>query len=152
MALLGRPGLPRSREHFQRDDSIDPRLDRVVALKVLTGSGQAGSAEESHVHRFLRVSQAAARLSYPAIVTIFGSDLEPESGSPYLVMEYVHGRSLQEILVREGRLPLARVVAIGAAVARALQVAHDHGIIHRDIKPANLMVTPDGDVKITDFG
>ena len=95
-------------------------------------------------------AQAAGRLSHPGIVTIFDVREEAE---PYLVMEYVEGQSLQQLVTREKRaLPISTTLRLIQEVAEALHYAHAQGVVHRDIKPANILVTADGHPKIADFG
>src|SRR5262245_15606984 len=124
----------------------DGRLDRGVAIKVLP-ERHAGSAEA--LARFEREAKALAALSHPNLVTIF--DVGTEQGISFAVMEFLAGETLRDWLNR-GALPLARVLAIGSAVADGLAAAHTHGIIHRDLKPENIFVNADGQVKILDFG
>ncbi|MFW6108259.1 MAG: protein kinase domain-containing protein, partial [bacterium] len=102
------------------------------------------------VQRFLREARAAGRLNHPNIVSAI--DVGEDQGFYYFAMEYVEGEPLSDVLRREGPLPVDRAVAIATEVARALDHAVDKELIHRDIKPANLMITPDGKVRVTDFG
>jgi serine/threonine protein kinase len=128
----------------------DPKLDRTVAIKTVSVSGLEPQAEQEYRKRFVVEAQAAGRLSHPGIVTIFDVREETE---PYLVMEYVEGQSLQELVSRENRtLPLSTTLRLIQEVAEALHYAHAQGVVHRDIKPANILVTPDGHPKIADFG
>jgi RNA polymerase sigma-70 factor (ECF subfamily) len=124
----------------------DARLDRDVALKVLPEHLE-GMAEA--LARFERETKALAAFSHPNLVSIF--DVGTDQGICFAVMEYLHGETLRERL-RQGALPLERVVEIGAAVAEGLAAAHAHGIIHRDLKPANIFLSSSGQVKILDFG
>jgi serine/threonine protein kinase len=130
----------------------DPRLDRIVAIKVLDLPSRKGAADSEQFRRFLREAKAAARLQHPGIVTVYDHDTDPESGATFLVMEYVPGRSLHQILQAEKRLSLGRTAAIASQVARALHAAHGAGIVHRDIKPGNILVSGDGTAKLSDFG
>jgi serine/threonine-protein kinase len=125
--------------------AFDPRLERTVALKILTVSGDASSLST----RVLREARAVAALSHPNVIAIY--DVGESSGHLYLAMEYVVGASLRN-LVSETELPLARRVRWLVDVARALEAAHRSGIVHRDIKPENVMVREDGGVKVLDFG
>ncbi len=128
----------------------DPKLQRVVAIKTVSVSGLDAAAEREFRKRFVIEAQAAGRLSHPGIVTIFDVREEPE---PFLVMEYVEGQSLQQLIGRESRtLPLSTTLRLVQEVAEALHYAHLQGVVHRDIKPANILVTPDGHPKIADFG
>jgi serine/threonine-protein kinase len=124
----------------------DTRLQRDVAIKVLPDS-VAGDSE--HVARFQREAQVLAALNHPHIAHIHG--LEEVDGSCALVMELVDGATLAERLT-QGPLPLGETLTIARQIAEALEAAHDKGIIHRDLKPANVKVTPDGVVKVLDFG
>ena len=129
----------------------DPKLDRTVAIKTVTLSGLDAEAEQEYRKRFVVEARAAGRLSHPGIVTIF--DAREEEAEPYLVMEYVEGQSLQQLVSRENRtLPLSTTLRLVQEVAEALHYAHAQGVVHRDIKPANILVTSDGHPKIVDFG
>ncbi len=125
----------------------DLLLDRPVAVKVLFSSF---ATDPSFVERFRREAQAAANLSHPNIVNVF--DWGEEQGTYFIVMEYVEGRSLAEILKSEGRLHPDRAAEIATDVAAALGFAHRNGLVHRDVKPGNVLVSPDGHVKVADFG
>lgn len=130
----------------------DPRIGRKIALKVLSPRQIADGEEDELRERFLQEARAAGRLIHPGIVAVFDADTDPASGDPYLAMEWVDGRTLRDILKEKGRLDAVRAVDLVAQVAAALDYAHRHHVIHRDVKPANLLVTPDGAVKVTDFG
>jgi predicted Ser/Thr protein kinase len=124
----------------------DTKLGRTVAIKVIaTASGEEDSARE----RLLREARAASGLSHPSIVTIFA--VEHVEERDFIVMELVEGTPL-DVLLSRGPLEMARVLALGADVAEALDCAHAAGIVHRDIKPANIVVTPRGRAKVLDFG
>ena len=123
----------------------DTRLDRTVALKVL--SHQVTATKTAH-DRFEREARAISALNHPNICTLF--DVGNENGTEYLVMELIDGESLSDRLGK-GPLPLEAVLRIGAAVAGALAKAHRSGIVHRDLKPANIMLTKSGP-KLLDFG
>jgi serine/threonine protein kinase len=129
----------------------DPKLDRTVAIKTVSLSGLDAEAEQEYRKRFMVEARAAGRLSHPGIVTIF--DAREEEAEPYLVMEYVEGQSLQQLVSRENRtLPLSTTLRLVQEIAEALHYAHTQGVVHRDIKPANILVTGDGHPKIADFG
>jgi beta-lactam-binding protein with PASTA domain/tRNA A-37 threonylcarbamoyl transferase component Bud32 len=127
--------------------AMDRQLDRPVALKVLFPEL---SIDLTFVERFRREAQAAANLSHPNIVPVF--DWGEDDGSYFIVMEYVDGRALSAVLRDPTPLPPRQIATIGAAVAAALAFAHRHGVIHRDVKPGNVLITPEGEVKVTDFG
>jgi beta-lactam-binding protein with PASTA domain/tRNA A-37 threonylcarbamoyl transferase component Bud32 len=127
--------------------ATDTVLNRRVAVKVL--SPQFAS-DEAFVTRFRREAQAAAGLNHPNIVSVF--DTGSQGDVHFIVMEYVEGRTLRDVIRQEGPLLPERAVEIGSAVARALAAAHEAGLVHRDVKPGNIMLTPEGEVKVMDFG
>ncbi|MBI4618516.1 MAG: SUMF1/EgtB/PvdO family nonheme iron enzyme [Planctomycetes bacterium] len=122
-------------------------LDRRVVAKILHGDL---IRREEFVKRFLREAQAAAKVSHPNIVQVL--DHGQDGDLHYILMEYVDGVSVKDMIERRGAIPLDQVVRIGADAARGLSAAHRSGIVHRDVKPANLMLTSDGIVKLADFG
>ncbi len=125
----------------------DTRLGRDVAIKILR-SELAG--DPTFLARFRREAQAAASLNHPNIVSVY--DTGDGSGTPFIVMEYVEGRTLREIIRTQGRMLPQRALEIVADVCAALEHAHEQGIVHRDIKPGNVMLTANGTVKVMDFG
>jgi tRNA A-37 threonylcarbamoyl transferase component Bud32 len=127
--------------------ATDRVLERQVAVKVLRSSDVQ---DPLFVERFRREARAAARLNHPNIVAVFDSGSDAQQ--PYLVMEYVPGESLAQLLARQGRLAPRRAVELAIQVCAALAAAHAQGLVHRDIKPANVLVGPDGQVKVADFG
>ena len=130
----------------------DPRIDRTVAIKTVSLSGLEPSAEQEYRERFVVEARAAGGLSHPGIVTIFDVG-EPDAETPYLVMEYVEGQTLDKVLGEDNRqLPLNTSLRIAQELAEALHYAHEQGVVHRDVKPANILVTIDGHAKIADFG
>ncbi len=139
--LIARGGMA---EVYRAHDRL---LDRPVALKVLFPEL---SVDRSFVERFRREAQAAANLSHPNIVPVF--DWGEDTGTYFIVMEFIDGRPLSSILKSAGPLSAERTADIGAHVAAALGYAHKHGVIHRDVKPGNVLITDDGQVKVTDFG
>ena len=125
----------------------DRVLGRQVAVKVL-GSQFAG--DESFVARFRREAQSAAALNHPNVVNVF--DTGSDDGTHFIVMEYVEGKTLAEVIREEGPLLPERAAEIIEAATSALAFAHDAGIVHRDVKPGNIMLGPGGEVKVMDFG
>jgi formylglycine-generating enzyme required for sulfatase activity len=125
----------------------DRKLDRDVAIKTLP---TAMSGDPEQLDRFRREARLLAALSHPGIGAIYG--LEESAGRSFLVLELVEGETLAERLARSGPLPTVDALAIASGVADALEAAHARGITHRDIKPANIKITPQGTVKILDFG
>ncbi len=131
----------------------DPKINRVVAIKTFSLSGQSPEDEQEFRERFVREAEAAGRLSHPGIVTIFDVGEEPDSRAPYIVMEYVGGRSLDKVLAaNDNRLPVETSLQLAHELAEALDCAHGQGVVHRDLKPANILITEDGHPKIADFG
>src|SRR6185312_4006973 len=131
----------------------DPRIDRIVAIKTITVAGSNAQSMEEYRQRFFREAQAAGRLSHPGIVTIFDVDEDRATNTPFIVMEYVDSRPLDEFVnASEGRLPLATAVDLIQQIGAALDYAHSSGIVHRDIKPGNILITSDHRAKIADFG
>jgi serine/threonine protein kinase len=124
----------------------DPKLDRDVAIKVLP---VAVASDAERLARFQREARLLASLNHPHIGGIYG--LEDASGVPALVLELVEGDTLAERL-RRGLIPVSETVHIARQIAEALETAHEHGIVHRDLKPANIKITPEGTVKVLDFG
>jgi eukaryotic-like serine/threonine-protein kinase len=129
---------------YLADDRV---LQRQVAVKVLS---PPYAQDPSFVERFRREARTAARLSHPNIVAVFDSGSDDEQH--YLVMEYVPGQSLAQLLARHGRLAPRLAAELAVAVCAALAAAHAQGLVHRDVKPANVLVGDDGRVKVTDFG
>jgi len=126
--------------------AMDTQLERFVAIKTLKPNYVN---QETFVERFRREAKTAANLNHPNIVQIFDWGIEEE---PFFVMEYIEGNTLTSIIAKNRTISLSDVLFIGAQVASGLQAAHQKGLVHRDIKPGNIMITPDGKVKVTDFG
>jgi len=139
--LIARGGMA---EVYRAQDRL---LDRPVALKVLFPEL---SVDRAFVERFRREAQAAAKLSHPNIVPVF--DWGEDSGSYFIVMEFVDGRALSAVLRESGPLDPSKAAVITSQVAAALASAHRHGVVHRDMKPGNVLITDDGTVKVADFG
>ncbi len=138
---IGKGGMA---DVYKAEDTV---LNRVVAVKVLHSHF---AQEENFVARFRKEAQAAASLNHPNIVSIH--DWGSEDDTYYIVMEYLEGRNLKEIIQEKGVLPAEVSIDVASRVLSALQYAHNHEIVHRDIKPHNIIITADGDVKVTDFG
>ncbi|MDF1660231.1 MAG: protein kinase [Planctomycetota bacterium] len=122
-------------------------LDREVAIKVLT---EQALGDRIVVERFRREARAIARLSHPSIIGVY--DFKDEEDFPYLVMEYVEGKSLRQLLDEQGCLPLKGVVWTALKLATALAAAHTKKVVHRDLKPENVLISKNRDVKLADFG
>ncbi|HTS97306.1 MAG TPA: Stk1 family PASTA domain-containing Ser/Thr kinase [Streptosporangiaceae bacterium] len=129
----------------------DIRLDRIVAVKTLRDDL---ARDQTFQARFRREAQSAASLNHPSIVAVYdtGEDMVGHTPVPYIVMEYVDGRTLRDLLRDDRRLLPERALEITDGVLRALDYSHRNGIVHRDIKPGNVMLTRSGDVKVMDFG
>ena len=129
----------------------DIRLDRIVAIKTLRADL---ARDQIFQARFRREAQSAASLNHPSIVAVYDTNEDMATGEPvpYIVMEYVDGRTVRDLLQEGHRLLLERSLEIIDGVLRALDYSHQAGIVHRDIKPGNVMVTRNGDVKVMDFG
>jgi eukaryotic-like serine/threonine-protein kinase len=127
--------------------ALDAELDRPVAVKVLAEqlARDAGLRE-----RFVREARLAGRLSHPNVVSVY--DAGEQDGLPYIVMEYVDGETLADVLRRRGRVPPDEATALARQSCRGLEHAHAAGLVHRDIKPQNLLLGRDGTLKIADFG
>ncbi len=148
--LIGRGGM--AEVHIGHDT----RLGRTVAIKILRSDL---ARDPSFQNRFRREAQSAAALNHPAIVAVYdtGEDLVTEATGviahvPFIVMEYVEGHTVRDILRDGHAVPIDEAVEITAGVLSALEYSHHAGIVHRDIKPANVMITPTGAVKVMDFG
>ena len=127
--------------------AMDTFLDRKVAVKVLRGDL---STDEKFIRRFQREAYNASALSHPNIVEMY--DVGEDNGTYYIVMEYIEGRTLKQLLKKRGNLTTPEVVDIMLQLTDGIAYAHDKYIIHRDLKPQNIMISDDGKIKITDFG
>jgi serine/threonine-protein kinase len=125
----------------------DPLIDRLVALKTITGGP---SAQSNLLDRFYQEARSAGALQHPNIVTIY--ELGHEKNTPFIAMEYLEGESLDRIIDQHPVLPLSVKLGYIVRVCDALAYAHQHNVVHRDVKPANIMVTKEGVVKVVDFG
>ncbi|HET7296998.1 MAG TPA: protein kinase [Gemmatimonadales bacterium] len=156
-AVIGRGGMSTVYRAF------DTVLERPVAIKLMH-AGIAADADQ--LERFRREARIVAQLSHPHVVTVIDAGEEPASlngagatGSsnsdpacPYIVLEYVEGETLKELIRREGPLEIPQAIAYALELARALGEAHAHQLVHRDVKPQNILISEEGDAKITDFG
>ena len=148
--VIGRGGMAEVHE------GVDTRLGRRVAIKLL----RSDLARDPSFHaRLEREAQSAASLNHPGIVSVYDSGEQqfPEPGGgvitvPFIVMEYVEGQTLRQVLSEHGPLTVQEALDVTAGVLAPLEYSHRNGIVHRDIKPANVMLTPDGDIKVMDFG
>ena len=140
LGVIGQGGMA----EVQR--AYDEQLDREVAVKLLH---TRYTDDRSFLLRFRREAQAAASLNHPNIVSVY--DAGDDDGRPFIVMELVRGRSLREV-TRSERLTAGRSIEIVGDSALALNYAHEHGLVHRDIKPGNILISQEGEVKVTDFG
>jgi serine/threonine protein kinase len=125
---------------------LDTHLDRLVALKILP---QESVADSERRRRFAQEAKAASALNHPNIITVY--DIDNADGVDFIAMEYVEGRTLEQLIGRHG-MPLKQALAYATQIADAMSKAHAAGIIHRDLKPTNIMITGDDQVKILDFG
>src|SRR5215813_8238967 len=139
-ALLGKGGMG---EVYRARDT---RLKREVAIKILPDEF---SRDPDRVSRFQREAEVLASLNHPNIAQIYG--LEESKDTRCIVMELVEGDTLQDRLKR-GPIPIDEALRIAKQIAEALEAAHESGLVHRDLKPANIKLTPDGRVKVLDFG
>jgi serine/threonine protein kinase len=131
--------------------AVDERLDRLVAVKVMSA---ALSADPAFTDRFAREARAAARLTHLNVVSVYdqGHETAPDGHHVFLVMELVEGRTLRELIRERGRLSPAEAISIMEPVLSALAAAHRAGLVHRDVKPENILLSDDGVVKVADFG
>src|SRR5436309_2002380 len=127
--------------------AVDPAIGRLVAIKMVTG---AFADDPTLLKRFYREAQSTGSLQHPNIVTVY--DLGDQDGSPYLVMEFLEGESLEAIIRSRREIVIAEKLSLIVQACDGLDYAHRRDVIHRDMKPANVIVTKDGGVKIVDFG
>jgi hypothetical protein len=139
--------------------AFDTVLERPVAIKLMH---REIAADADQLERFRREARSVAQLSHPHVVTVIDAGEEPSVdgqrpgeasvGTPYIVLEYVAGETLKDVIRREGPLDIPQALAYAIEVARALGAAHEHQIVHRDVKPHNILISQEGGAKITDFG
>jgi serine/threonine-protein kinase len=145
-AEIGRGGMSTVYRAF------DTVLERTVAIKIMH---REIAADSDQLERFRREARAVAQLNHPHVVTVIDAGEEPSAdgfGSPYIVLEYVDGETLKDIIRRDGPLEIPQAIAYAIEIARALGAAHERGIVHRDVKPHNILISEEGGAKITDFG
>jgi hypothetical protein len=149
-AQIGRGGMSTVYRAF------DTVLERPVAIKLMH---REIASDSDQLERFRREARSVARLSHPHIVTVIDAGEEPSEdgaesgvGAPYIVLEYVPGETLKQLIRREGPLPITEAIAYAIELARALGAAHERQIVHRDVKPQNVLISEEGSAKITDFG
>src|SRR5580693_151470 len=152
-AEIGRGGMSTVYRAF------DTVLERPVAIKLMH---REIAADADQLERFRREARSVAQLNHPHVVTVIdaGEELSPDGqrpgeadvGTPYIVLEYVDGETLKDVIRREGPLEIPQAVAYAIEVARALGAAHERQIVHRDVKPHNILISEEGGAKITDFG
>ncbi|WP_243706509.1 serine/threonine-protein kinase, partial [Micromonospora sp. KC721] len=131
--------------------ALDEVLHREVAVKEVLPPNWLSEPEGDELRRrTLREARTAARLRHPNVVRVY--DVVPVDGDPWIVMEYVPSRTLQDVLNDEGPLDPARAAGVGRALLAALRAAHAANVLHRDVKPQNVLVTRDGQIMLTDFG
>ena len=140
LSALGRGGMG---EVWRARDS---KLGREVAIKTLPAEF---AGDQDRLARFEREARVLASLNHPNIAGIYG--LEESGGARFLVLELVEGETLAEV-VRRGPVPAEEAVKLALQIAAAVEAAHEKGVVHRDLKPANIKITPDGKVKVLDFG
>jgi tRNA A-37 threonylcarbamoyl transferase component Bud32 len=133
--------------------AFDTVLERPVAIKLMH---REIAADSDQLERFRREARSVARLNHPHIVTVIDAGEEPSAdgvgGTPYIVLEYVEGETLKQLIRREGSLEVTQAIAYSIEIARALGAAHEGMIVHRDVKPQNVLISEEGGAKITDFG
>lgn len=131
--------------------AIDERIERIVAIKTLQVDSNIPEEKISEFReRFVHEAQYAGKLNHPGIVTIF--DAEEVNGISYIAMEFVDGKTLEQIIENDNDMPVSRMIEIMTEICDGLSYAHKNGVVHRDIKPSNIIITTDGHAKITDFG
>ncbi len=127
--------------------AFDPLIARMVAIKLFPTELARGEAR----NRFVQEARVVGQISHPAVIALHDMGIDEPSQTPYLVMEFIQGQSLEKLL-EKGSIPCTKACAWAAEVATALAIAHRKGVIHGDVKPANILITEDERVKLTDFG
>jgi serine/threonine-protein kinase len=127
--------------------AFDPLIARIVAIKLFPTELARGEAR----NRFVQEARVVGQISHPAVIALHDMGIDEPSQTPYLVMEFIQGQSLEKLL-EKGSIPCSKACAWAAEVATALAVAHRKGVIHGDVKPANILITEDDRIKLTDFG
>jgi len=127
--------------------AFDPLIARIVAIKLFPTELARGEAR----NRFVQEARVVGQISHPAVIALHDMGIDEPSQTPYLVMEFIQGQSLEKLL-EKGSIPCSKACAWAAEVATALAVAHHKGVIHGDVKPANILITEDDRIKLTDFG
>ena len=127
--------------------AFDPLIARIVAIKLFPTELARGEAR----NRFVQEARVVGQISHPAVIALHDMGVDEPSQTPYLVMEFIQGQSLEKLL-EKGSIPCTKACAWAAEIATALAVAHRKGVIHGDVKPANILITTDDRVKLTDFG
>ena len=127
--------------------AFDPLIARIVAIKLFPAELARGEAR----NRFVQEARVVGQISHPAVIALHDMGIDEPSQTPYLVMEYIQGQSLERLL-EKGSIPYSKACAWVAEVATALAVAHRRGVIHGDVKPANILIAEDDRLKLTDFG
>jgi len=127
--------------------AFDPLIARIVAIKLFPTELARGEAR----NRFVQEARVVGQISHPAVIALHDMGIDEPSQTPYLVMEFIQGQSLEKLL-EKGSIPSSKACAWAAEVATALAVAHRKGVIHGDVKPANILITEDDRIKLTDFG
>jgi serine/threonine-protein kinase len=133
--------------------ALDPDIDRLVAIKIFSALDPNSAETQSFRELFAQEARAAGRLMHPGIVAIYDRGEEPETQTPYIVMEYVAGQPLSKLLsTSSARIEERFALQVAKEIAEALAYAHEKGVVHRDVKPSNILLTEEGNAKITDFG
>ncbi len=131
-------------------EAFDPTIERTVALKTIRRDQLEGPESAELIGRFQREAKAAGRLNHPNIVSIY--DFGDDNDTMFIAMEFVHGRELKSYFEKNERFPMAEIARLMGQLLGALEYSHNYGVVHRDIKPANIILQPDGQIKVADFG